>query len=208
MIGTAAHWVLENALEFSLPVGHFLGMTAPNDIEIDLEIIENVQFAVDWVLENIDGELVVESRADIYKALEPRLPIPAIYGTVDIRIYGDGDVLTIADYKNGVWGVPVSNNPQLELYALGALHDVDYRYDKVRMVIIQPRNGGIKSVEVETDYLLRKELYYRSAIAAGLSQTAEANPSENNCRFCPAKFKCKDYWDLKNTELLDMMVPK
>ena len=48
--------------------------------------------------------------------------VPGGFGTCDCCIIG-GDLLSIVDYKHGK-GVPVSavGNPQMRLYALGALH--------------------------------------------------------------------------------------
>lgn len=84
--------------------------------------------------------------------------VPEGYGTCDCIMIG-GDTLSIVDYKHGQ-GVPVSaeNNPQMRLYALGALR----RYAPVfgdtikfvSMTIDQPR---IQS-EVSTETITVEEL--------------------------------------------------
>ena len=69
--------------------------------------------------------------------------VPESFGTCDCCIIGGG-VLSILDYKHGK-GVPVSAeaNPQIMLYALGALDRYQLVYGDtihtVRMTIVQPR---------------------------------------------------------------------
>ena len=64
------------------------------------------------------------------------------FGTADCIVIADGE-LNIVDYKHGK-GVEVSavDNPQMMLYALGALEIFDgiYDIDSVRMTIYQPGN--------------------------------------------------------------------
>ncbi len=83
--------------------------------------------------------------------------VPGGFGTCDCCIIG-GDLLSIVDYKHGK-GVPVSavGNPQMRLYALGALH----RYapvfgdtiKRVRMTIDQPRLDSYTTDEITVDEL-------------------------------------------------------
>ncbi|EKU97935.1 Protein of unknown function (DUF2800) [Leptolyngbya sp. PCC 7375] len=208
-VGTAAHWVLEWALTFDMDAIEFVGSDAPNGISIDTEMCGHVQMAIDWVREQIaDGsELIVESKVDIYKALNIRDNdgyLPVIYGTVDIRIIHPDGTLTVADYKHGVWGVSVKKNPQLELYSFGALHELDHIPDKIRLVIIQPRNGGIKTLEMDTSDLLSNELMYWHSVYRGLEQDAPAFPSSESCHFCLAKHSCAENWEFRNAELLEL----
>jgi len=64
------------------------------------------------------------------------------FGTADCILYGES-TLVVVDYKNGS-GVPVSaeENPQMKLYALGALQSVVdplvYDIDKIVLCIVQP----------------------------------------------------------------------
>lgn len=83
--------------------------------------------------------------------------VPEGFGTCDCCIIG-GDLLSIVDYKHGK-GVPVSavGNPQMRLYALGALH----RYapvfgdtiKRVRMTIDQPRLDSYTTDEITVEEL-------------------------------------------------------
>ena len=75
--------------------------------------------------------------------------VPDGFGTSDVVIVGN-DMIEVIDLKYGK-GVPVSaiGNPQIRLYALGAIaaYDLVYDFSKVKMVIYQPR---LDSVTEET----------------------------------------------------------
>lgn len=94
-----------------------------------------------------------------YVVIEKRLDfshiVPGGFGTGDcVILYGD--TLHICDLKYGK-GVPVSaeNNPQLRLYALGAIHEYCLLYDikEVQMHIIQPRLDNISTDTLTADAL-------------------------------------------------------
>lgn len=79
------------------------------------------------------------------------------FGTGDCVIVADG-VLHIIDYKHGK-GVVVdsTNNPQMMLYALGALELFDslYEISKISMTIYQPRVANISTFEMSKEELLK-----------------------------------------------------
>ena len=126
---------------------------------------------------------------------------PDGYGRADcIMIYPP--VLHVADYKNGT-GIPVEaeENPQMMLYALGALETYAPIYgdsiDTIQMTIIQPNAGGVKEWSIS-----RKDLEYWGAHTvrpaaelayAGKGDFAPSTPndgSEDRCHFCRAKATC------------------
>ena len=82
-----------------------------------------------------DPVVLIEQRLDFSRFVKDG------FGTGDCVIIADG-TLDIVDYKHGK-GVEVSavENPQMMLYALGALELFDgiYDIDTVRMTIFQPR---------------------------------------------------------------------
>ena len=216
-IGTAAHWVLEHALSFDMDALDFIGCVAPNGIDIDDEMCSHVQAAIDWVRSQLEpgSELIVESRVDIYEALEienhlseddseEERYLPVIYGTVDIQIIHPDGSLTIADYKHGVWGISVKRNTQLELYAIGAIHHLGYVPEKVNLVILQPRNGGIKALQTTGDGITSNELMYWYAVNRALLTDAPAIPTTDACNFCLAKHECAENWEMRNRDLLEL----
>ena len=77
-------------------------------------------------------------------------------GTADCIVIADG-VMNICDYKHGK-GVEVSSvaNPQMMLYALGALEIFDdiYDIDTVSMTIYQPRRQNVSEWQISKKDLL------------------------------------------------------
>ena len=84
-----------------------------------------------------DPVVLIEQRLDFSRFVQEG------FGTGDCVIIADG-TLYIVDYKHGK-GVEVSavDNPQMMLYALGALELFDgiYDIDTVQMAIFQPRRA-------------------------------------------------------------------
>lgn len=120
--------------------------------------------------------------------------IPEGYGRCDCTIFGD-DTLIITDYKHGK-GVPVSaeKNPQMMLYALGALKL--YRplfgnaIKNVLMCIDQPRINSYENWSCTTDELLVwgeniKPIAQRAFMGFGEYKAGDW------CRFCRANGQCK-----------------
>lgn len=131
-------------------------------------------------------------------ALETKLDltdwIPGGFGTADCIMIG-GDKLLIADFKYGK-GVRVEaeNNPQMQIYALGAWKKFNmiYSIKRVVMMIIQPRlsvNPEIWEENIE-------DLLDFGESVKGLAQMAVAGegefvPGEAQCRFCRARETCR-----------------
>lgn len=121
--------------------------------------------------------------------------VPEGFGTCDCIMIG-GDTLSIVDYKHGQ-GVPVSaeNNPQMRLYALGALR----RYAPVfgdtikfvSMTIDQPRIRP----EVSTETITVEELRAWGESIKPIAQEAFSGEGRfcagEWCRFCRARATCR-----------------
>ncbi len=130
--GTAAHWVLSEALQdwrktLNAPVcADWLGGVAPNDVIIDEEMAEGAQVMVDDVLEVIHDHKLNNSK-DLM--IEHRVHAPQIHehnwGTLDcaldLRRIG---LIYLWDYKHGHREVPVWPNLQLIDYMAGLIHDL------------------------------------------------------------------------------------
>lgn len=118
---------------------------------------------------------------------------PDGFGTADCLLLA-GSVLHVIDYKHGK-GVVVdaTDNPQMMLYALGAMHDYAmlYRFQMVKMAIVQPRIGNISEFEMSADALLDwGETVVKPKAREALSDAGRFSPGEH-CRFCRAKYACK-----------------
>lgn len=198
--GTLAHslaslW-LESALELREPADIACILEDLKKDELySSEMPDYVEQYGSYVLEalaeaksrTVDPLVFVEQRVDFSRW------VPGGFGTGDCIIIADG-VLEIIDFKYGQ-GVPVSadHNPQMMLYALGALHGFGFLYDiqTVRMTVFQPRIDNISSWEVPADELLawaENELKPKAQLAGA----GEGEPAPGDwCRFCKVKARCK-----------------
>lgn len=145
------------------------------------------------------AERSMEFQHKPYMAFEVKVDIsdyaPEAFGTCDCVMIG-GDELIITDYKHGK-GVPVSaeENPQMMLYALGALKLYRPIYGeaikRVTVYIDQPRLDSYSKYSLTVDELLawgENTVKPKASLAfAGLGNYV---PGEH-CRFCRAKAQCR-----------------
>ena len=190
--GTAAHALCEYKLRKSL--GENVG--EPPVSEYDSQEMEDCtdDYAT-YILEQF--KLAKKNCSDPLLLIEQRLDfssyVPDGFGTGDCLIISD-NTLHIIDFKYGV-GVLVEaeNNPQMMLYALGALSLYDSLYDinKVSMTIFQPRRENISTWEIPVSELLNwaeNELKPKAQLA---SKGEGEFCSGEWCTFCRAKVKCR-----------------
>ena len=191
--GTDAHSLCEHKLK------SMLGMESANPTEgLSFYSEEMEQCACDYAAYVM--ELVAEAKKickDPVVLIEQRLDFSRFvqegFGTGDCVIIADG-TLYIVDYKHGK-GVEVSavDNPQMMLYALGALELFDgiYDIDTVQMAIFQPRRDNVSVCVMAKDDLLswaNGEL----AEKAKLAYDGEGEFACGDwCRFCKAKAACR-----------------
>jgi len=120
--------------------------------------------------------------------------VPEGFGTADCIMIG-GEVLHIVDFKYGK-GVEVSaeDNPQLKLYAMGAIEQYMAFYDifTVRMTIVQPR---IKREPDTWEIPARDLLRWAEDVvkpAAALATAGEGEYAEGDwCRWCAVRGNCR-----------------
>lgn len=121
--------------------------------------------------------------------------VPDGFGTSDVVIIGDGKA-TVIDLKYGK-GVPVSavNNPQIRLYALGAVSEFEllYDFDKVKVVIYQPRLDSVTEQELTVEELKSwAGTTVKPAADEAATDDARIIPGPwCDDHFCPAQSKCK-----------------
>ena len=140
--------------------------------------------------------------------------VPDGFGTGDMVIIGKAEdgrgLIHIVDYKNGK-GVFVSadRNPQMMLYALGALFTYDYIYDVsvIRMSIVQPRIDNISTYECSKQELLDWAESIKPVARLAYEGKGEQKAGDW-CRFCAAKPVCRARADealsLARDEFLDL----
>ncbi|MGL3114817.1 DUF2800 domain-containing protein [Enterococcus faecalis] len=158
--GTAAHELAELCLakRFKLltakAVNSRLKLFKESNSYYDQSMEDYVSLYCDLVEERVNqyenASVELEQRVDFTKW------VPEGFGTSDVVVLSD-KTIEIIDLKYGK-GVPVDAylNPQLMLYALGAVdkYDIIYEFETVRMTIIQPRLDNISTFEIEKEELL------------------------------------------------------
>lgn len=143
-------------------------------------------------------ELAMEFANEPYIAFEVKVDIsdyvPEAFGRCDCVMFG-GDTLIITDYKHGK-GVPVSpdENPQLMLYALGALKLYKPLFGvalkKVAVYIDQPRIGAYDGWTCTVDELLAWGESVKPKAQMAFMGFGEYHAGDW-CRFCRANGICK-----------------
>ena len=192
--GSDAHSLCEYKLRKAL------GMEAKDPTEdltwYDAEMEESASGYAAFVMELVaeakktcsDPVVLIEQRLDYSKYVQSG------FGTGDCVLISDG-TLHIVDFKYGR-GVLVEaeDNPQMKLYALGALEIFDclYDIDTVSMTIYQPRRAN-----VGTFTLTRQELLdWAETVLVPTAELAYAGDGEYHCgewcQFCKAKADCRE----------------
>jgi hypothetical protein len=189
--GTAAHALCEHKLKRAL---HMRSRRPVSDYDSD-EMEECTDAYVDFVMEQYEAAKQVCE--DPIILIEQRLDfscyVPDGFGTGDCLIISD-DRLHIIDFKYGI-GVLVEaeDNPQMKLYALGALAVYDALYDirEVSMTIFQPRRENVSTWTIPVEDLkvwAENELKPRAKKA--YDGEGEYLPGEW-CTFCRAAVRCR-----------------
>lgn len=135
-----------------------------------------------------DPVVLIEQRLDYSKYVTDG------FGTGDCVIIADG-TLNVVDYKHGK-GVVVSalDNPQMKLYALGALEIFDSIYDieNITMTIYQPRIANISTCSVPMGELID----WAENVLKPTAELAFNGKGEFRCgdwcRFCKARAQCRE----------------
>jgi hypothetical protein len=153
---------------------------------------EYPQEMVDFVLEYTSycGSLIQVSKE---RYIEKRLEYSGVlFGTVDFLAVV-GDTLHVVDLKYGA-GKPVSpeENSQLMYYATLAINMLELGdvVNKVRLTIVQPRNGGISHADVDASVVKEYMLKILKRVEYIQKNPNEYNPSESACFFCSGKMHC------------------
>ena len=134
-----------------------------------------------------DAVIMLEQRLDFSPW------VPDGFGTSDTTIITD-KTLEIIDLKYGRIAVSAYENPQMMLYALGAINQFGFLYnlETIQMTISQPRLDSISTFEMTVDDLFEwadSEVRPRAELAfAGLGSFA----SGAHCRFCRVKANCRE----------------
>ena len=182
--GTLAHEVAE----FMARNGYYSRKNAKEGVTV--EMVESAKEYADYIEEQKKSNyaiVLLEQRVDFSPW------VPDGFGTCDCIIIHD-DTLTIIDYKYGQ-GVAVSavDNPQMKLYALGAMNDYGIAMDvkKIELHIFQPRLNNISTDHLTVEELMEwADKIVKPTAEKAITGTGEYAPGEH-CRFCQHGGKCR-----------------
>ena len=189
--GSAAHALCEHKLRKALKMRSTRPVSKYDSDEMEMYTDSYVEF----VLEQI--EVAKQHCADPFVLIEQRLDfscyVPDGFGTGDCLIVAD-KLLHIIDFKYGL-GVLVDaeENPQMMLYALGALRlfDALYDIDTISMSIFQPRRENVSTWTITVAELEEwAEQTLRPKAELAFKGEGEFNPGPW-CTFCKAAVKCR-----------------
>lgn len=217
--GTAAHELAELVLakRFKLmatrSVNTKLKKFRSENSYYDQSMEDYVETYCDLVEERVnhyqDAVIELEQKVDFTKW------VPEGFGTSDVVVLAD-NTIEIIDLKYGK-GVPVDAylNPQLMLYALGAVdkYDIIYEFETVCMTIVQPRLDNISTFEIDKEELLYwADNYVAPRAAQAWEGTGEWTITDDVVKFSKVRaqlrlraernFSLVDKYELKESPLL------
>ena len=189
--GTAAHALAEHKLRKALK----MRSSRPQSQFDSDEMEEHTDSYVEFVLEQLERakQYCTDPMILIEQKLDFSCYVPDGFGTGDCLIIADKS-LHIIDFKYGL-GVLVDayENPQMMLYALGALRIFDSLYDieKVSMSIFQPRRENVSTWSIPVTELKQ----WADETLKPKAELAYAGKGEYVpgawCQFCKAAVKCR-----------------
>ena len=189
--GTAAHALAEHKLRKALKIRS----SRPQSQFDSDEMEEHTDSYVEFVLEQLERakQYCTDPMILIEQKLDFSCYVPDGFGTGDCLIVAD-KTLHIIDFKYGL-GVLVDayENPQMMLYALGALRIFDSLYDieKVSMSIFQPRRENVSTWSIPVTELKQ----WADETLKPKADLAYAGKGEYVpgawCQFCKAAVKCR-----------------
>lgn len=201
--GTVAHEIAEKLL-----TAYVSGEELPTIEEVTPHLIEQgyEEFEPEFpaIYETVRlkyFEIIVElyeslNDAKLYPEVEVDFSdiVPEGHGISDCVITSE-DTLYVIDLKYGVYPVEAKENPQLRLYALGALEKFEdplfSSFENVSMTIIQPRIADSIKQDIITVQELKKWANDYVKPRAEMAWKGEGKQvTGEHCRYCDAKATC------------------
>jgi hypothetical protein len=190
--GTMMHTVSAHCLTRGTDAVGYVGVTDPvTGLILQVEQAEAIQTYVDTVrdiVKTTGGKLLVEQRLSIRRMTGEE----DAHGTADAVILTMNELIVIdAKFGRGV-AVDAEQNPQLMMYAAAAVleHELAYDFERVRMMIVQPRLNAMPEWTIDVFEL--NDFMDKVQLMAELTRQPDAPlmPSAKGCQWCRAKATC------------------
>lgn len=190
--GTRAHEIAEQTIKARTEFASDTEYSDEEDKQIKSEVLPYVEHILDLTdqlrAQSEDTTLFIETRLSFEKY------VPGGFGVADAIILS-GDTLYLIDLKFGHDPVEAEDNPQLQIYALGAIEEFGdfYDFEKVVMQIYQPRVSTKQPREQSMSVEELKEwgeTVVRPKALEALAGSGAYVPGEH-CRYCKAAAVCR-----------------
>ncbi len=216
--GQCAHTLASLAWENSRPPSAYIGrvLDVTTDVVVTHDMADYVEDYLNKIREYAVGASAVMCEQEV--EFSNWLAIPDQFGTSDFIILRDPEKeIQVHDLKYGMGErVDADDNPQLILYALGALavHGLLCDYQTVRLVIHQPRLNHLSEWTISIKDLMAwvawaqprahkaYDMYMGGPDENGFS-IDELNPGVKQCRWCAARPTCPALAKLVHAETVE-----
>ena len=187
--GTKKHEISESILYDRSKPEEFLGTIHKiqgHKIIIEQEDLDDIKVYTDFIKtkkKEMKGELYLERKFELGEEIHPNL-----FGTADAIMVND-EKISVVDLKTGKWKVE-PDDPQLKIYALGALQEFGTETSQVETTIVQPKlKQQISTIVHDLHALVDWGLTELKQAAERCFETDPQPVAGDWCRFCPAKEK-------------------
>lgn len=195
--GTACHALAE------IRGSHEFGLTSSAKYESDLQgwmdeyqelyDVDEMWEHVDAFIEVIRERLAREPHSRVFFEQRVQTGVPRSWGTSDVIIVSPVHVEAIdLKYGKGI-RVRAAGNPQLRLYGVGALEniaDILGKTETVYITVFQPRLDHLDTEVMDPADLVAWRDSIIPIANEALGPDGHFGPSEDACRFCPARGQC------------------
>lgn len=134
------------------------------------------------------AELLSETRAQVGRVFGRP---DDVWGTIDVLVSSPAELLVL-DAKFGYDPVEVTDNPQLLLYAFGAMEEFCWVHGQVRLAIHQPQAGGPHEQVLSAAELESRRPGLAAGIERALTPGAPLVVSDRGCKYCNAAGTCPE----------------
>lgn len=196
-LGTLAHSIAAKCFDEDASPSDFLCHKETIDgheVEVDLEMVEGVQAYIDEADRDEHPSDAVWWEHPLTEAL--RRLHPDLGGTADrVRYRAADKTLCVTDFKYGAGKyVEAEGNPQLKVYALGAMLSIDQPVAEVEVKIVQPRFEGAKPVR-SWKFRAVDIVDFSADLIAAAEATRQPDPPRAagaHCTFCQKAKDCPE----------------
>lgn len=200
--GTVFHSILEDYFKNGDEIPKHFGQIYEADgfeIEVDQKMIDCAEFniaAVEEIKAKYPGsDLIIEQKVSL-----DDYGYPEVFGTPDIQLFEVFGNLIVIDHKYGRGKTVYADAGQLKLYLIMAAGKMIHTFENLISIVLQPRDvhgEKLKLAYHNSDALLE---WLENEVIAAVENVKSGDPiyrpSDESCRWCNYRGKCRAQSDL------------